>query len=370
MKRVLILVMVLCLLCCGCVKEKGNQTESYKLDQSSYKMGKSLTDYTFAINGKVLAFPLNYGDFATCGFELGPELKSATLQNGQYSIYKVSDGFNSTEIYIANFAESKKKITECTVCGVLSEQEQGVKIEMPNGIGFGANIELVKGGFGTPAKEQNNSLLYGDDKEGAKLSFSENGLEKIEYFRIVNPAKLGASAKVPDEIKKYRDPEMLSDNLKDFTFYLYGTTYTMPLPVGRLIEGGWIKVSQISEFIPAGATIEDAVKLTTSNRTLSFGLKNVADYPTTVENCYITSIKSTTDVKLDLTLANGCRVGSTVTNLENTFGKNNFTDIEKKGKKTEYIYIHNGDSKLTVTANNQTGYITEIKLQFGLSDIK
>lgn len=362
MKRVIVVCLVFVFLFCGCGKaETSQETISFSLDESKAVMGESLFSYTAAINGKVFSFPLQYSKFATLGFTLDSSLKNATLKAGQYSIYKVKDGDYVTEIYIGNLSDTEKELTECIVCGVVSNADRNVQLDLPKDVTLGETRANVIENYGE-AKENGDTLIYGTELEGAKFEFKDDILFEVYYYRIVNPENLKYSDEAPKEVKEYKDPEYLSNELSDFTFYLYGTTYTMPLPVSRMIKAGWIKVAESGEYIPANTTVEDAVKLTAANRTLTLGVRNIADYPTKVENCFVTSIKSTTDVKLDLTLANGCRVGSTTYNLENTFGKENFTSIEKKGGKTKYIYMHKGEAKLIITAN-KSGIITEIKIE-------
>ncbi len=367
MRKILVGLLCLCLLFSGCGKGNSESANSFPIDESKAKMAQSLDGYTASINGKVFNFPLAYSSFATLGFELGPNLKNATLKAGQYSIYKVSSGEYNTEVYIANLGDKEKELGDCTVCGVVDTENSNALVKLPLGVVKGMTQSEVENKYGDASKTSDADfdtiLTYGTELEGAKFKLKKDKLCEIYYYRIVNPEDLEFSKEPPQEVKKYKDPEMLSSKLSDFTFYLYGTTYTMPLPVSRMIEAGWIKVAQKEEYIPANKEVEDAVKLTAANRTLTLGVKNVAPYPTSVENCYVTSIKSTTDVKLDLTLANGCRVGTTAYNLENTFGKENFTSIDKKGKNTIYTYIHKGKAKLTVTSSNETGYITEIKIE-------
>lgn len=365
MKKLVAITLALCFILCGCGKgEPQKETTSFPMDESKAVMGDSLSHYTAAINGKVFSFPLEYSEFATLGFTLDKSLKKATLDAGQYSIYKVKDAEYVTEVYIANLTDTKKELTECIVCGVVANADGNTQLDLPKGITFGETMSNIIATYGKATKRpERDTLIYGTELEGAKFQFKDGVLFDVYYYRIVNPEKLQYSEEVPKEIKAYKDPEYLSSDLSDFTFYLYGTTYTMPLPVSRMIKAGWIKVSESVEYIPANSTVEDAVKLTAANRTLTLGVKNVANYPTSVENCLVTGVKSTTDVKLDLTLANGCRVGNTAYNLEQTFGKDNFTKIEKKGKTTKYIYILESTAKLTVTSNNSTGYITEIKIE-------
>ncbi len=363
MKKAVAIALALCMFLCGCGKtETPKETTSFPIDESKAIMGESLSDYTAAINGKVFCFPIQYSDFATLGFTLDSSLKNATLKAGQYSIYKVNDGDYVTEVYIGNLSDTEKELTECIVCGVVANADRNVQLDLPKGITFGETMENVIAHYGKANEADRDTLIYGTELEGAKFEFKDGRLFEVYYYRIVKPENLKYSDEAPKEVKAYKDPEYLSNDLSDFTFYLYGTTYTMPLPLGRMIKSGWIKVAESGEYIPAKSTVEDAVKLTAANRTLTLGVRNVANYPTKVENCFVTSIKSTTDVKLDLTLANGCRVGSTTYNLENTFGKENFTSIEKKGGKTKYIYLHKGEAKLTVTAN-KSGIISEIKIE-------
>ena len=365
MKRLIGAALVLALLFCGCGNAEPEQTASFPIDESLYAMSEDLYSFTAALNGKVMQFPLKYEEFIKSGWELKPNHKQVTLKSGQYSIYGITKGELSTEAYFANLGEADAKLSDCLVCGVSVAATDGVQLDLSGGIRLGKALKSdVKTSYGEPSSIEGDTLIYEQSREvGAKLIFKENLLYEVYLYNITNPFKVEFSDKVPKAVKQYRDPEGLSADLEDFAFYLYGTTYTMPLPLSRMIEGGWMLAGKSTEQIPPGETYSDAVKVTHSNRTLTLTLKNVADYPTTPENCFVTAIESTSDVKLDMTLANGCRVGATKYNFESTFGRENFTSVEEKGKESIYIYTHPDRGTLTVITNDETGYITSIKVE-------
>lgn len=357
------------MLLCGCAN--GNTVESkteYKLDESRYSMSDNLLDTCVAIDGEVIAFPLKYEEFVKTGYTLVSSEKHAKLQKNQFSSFSVTSGDKKVYMFFANLQDEEKELGDCIVCGVETFASDDITVQLPKNVIVGktAYKDVISAYGNAFAKDTaygyENCIKYGDGNNTAYLYFSEDILQKATLYKVADPEKIAVSETVPQAVKDYKDPNELSVNLSDFAFYLYGHTYTMPLPVSQLTENGWINVGTEVEYVPAGGVAENAVKLTNQNRTVVFSIKNLADYPTIPENCFVTSVTSTSDVKLDLTLANGCRVGSTAANLEATFGKKNFTNIESDGKKTVYIYSCDRGT-LTVTANDETGYITEIKVE-------
>ena len=356
---------MLSLLLCGCGKAQNEGTASYPIDEKYFSMSEVLYDFTAALNGTVLQFPMKYSELNKIGWELKSNDKNVTLESGQYSIYDITRGEYETEAYFANLGDKAVKLSDCLVCGVSVAVPDGVYLTLPENITLEKSTEDdIISTYGDPTEKKGDTLIYEmTPEQGAKFILKEGTLYEVYLYNVVNAEESLFSEKPPKAVKEYKDPESLSADLKDFSFYLYGTTYTMPLPLSRLIKGGWMLAGKSVEQIEAGETVEKAVKITRSNRTLTLTLKNVADYATLPENCFVTSIESTSDVKLDMTLANGCRVGTTKSNLEATFGKDNFTSVETDGKFSRYIYADSSHGKLTVTTNDETGYITSIKVE-------
>ena len=365
MKKIIGLVLICLLFVSGCGNLEKKGIASFSLDESLHSMSAELYDFTTALNGKVVQFPMKYQELIKSGWELKSNNKHVTLKSGQYSIYSVVNGELETEVYIANLSKEEVKLSECLVSGISTAITDGVALELPQKIKLGESAKAdVISAYGDATKEEADTLIYEQSREvGARFIFKDDRLYEVYLYNIIDPYKKDFSDKVPDAVKNYKDPEELSTDLKDFSFYLYGTTYTMPLPLSRLIEGGWMLAGKATNVVPAGEIYENAVKITRSNRTLTLTLKNTSDYPTILENCFVTSIESTSDVKLDMTLANGCRVGTTKSNLEATFGRDNFTRIEKEGKESRYVYDDPDHGILTVTTNDKTGYITAIKIE-------
>lgn len=348
----------------GCQKE--NDAVSYPLNEQDAALSEDLFGFTAALNGRVFKFPQKYETFQKTGWTLSKKLSENTLKTDQYSIYEIEKGDLCTEAYFANLGEKEQPLKNCLVCGVVANAEQGVSLTLPKKVSLNSEKKTVTKLYGEPQKtektEKGEILYYKkSDLSGLKLTFRDEKLFEADYFDVRDPSLDGASDKVPAAVKNYKAPKELSEKLSDFTFYLYGHNYTMPLPVKELLKNGWIMASKKQEYIPAKETVKDAVKLTYANRTLTLDLDNRADYPTKAENCFVKSIESVHSVKLDLTLANGCRVGSTESNLLNTFKKSDFTSVQKSGKKKIYTYKKDGCGTLKITVDSD-GYIGKIKI--------
>lgn len=368
MKRSFIFLMVLLLMFGGCAENRGVKKSEYALDESDFVMGTGILDTSIAINGKVISFPLEYEDFTKTGYTPVSSEKHTVLQKNTFAAYPVESGNTKIYIFFANLDETEKELSDCIVCGAECFAEDDFTALLPQNITVGvSDYKSVVSAYGNSFSQEDPNgyekcIKYGNENNAAYLYFSEDILQKATLYNVADPEKFAVSAEVPQIVKEYKAPSGLSDKLSDFIFYLYGHTYTMPLPVSVLLADGWINVGTSCEYVGAGKTVEKAIKLTNQNRTVEFDVKNLANYPTTVENCFIVSVTSTSDVKLDLTLSNGCRVGTYASNLESTFGKKNFTDIKKDGDNTVYVYsCANGTFK--ITANNGSGFITEIKVE-------
>lgn len=346
----------------GCGKPQTGSISSY--GENNIKLDGGLLDFNVALNDAVIQFPTDYDTFLKSGFELKSNEKHAALASGQYALFKVTNGTAETEIFFANFSDTEQKAADCAVCGINADENDAVSITLPQGITLGKSDKAtVEAAFGEPSTRESGdgktTFTYGDEKIGATLVFSGGRFTSISLLKITNPIYNNASDKTPTDIKSYKKPTQISQKLEDMTFYLYGGIYRFPTPVSTLIDDGWVLVSKTDEYVAAGETKSDAVKLTRANRTITFDVKNTADYATTVENCLIAGIKSTSSTKLDMTLYDGCRVGSAKSTFLAYYDEKEFTDIEKSGNKTVYTYEAEA-ATLKVTVNDNSGYVTKI----------
>ncbi len=360
------LIIALSITLCACSNQpqkSPTKKVDFKLDESLYSMSENLDDFTFALNGKAIDFPIYYSDFQKSGWKITKSDSEKSLEPMQYGVFEVEQKNGKMGIYFANFKNETAKLEDLAVCGVVAEYDEKNIAELPQGLKLGsAKKESIIKAFGEPQSEKENEMVYSfDEKSEVKLGFKNGVLNRIDAKTIADPLYLNASDEVPEIVKSYKAPKELSTKLKDFTFYLYGKTYTMPLPVSVLIENGWILAAKTDDYILPNETYKGGVKLTTLNRTLTFDIKNLADYPTTAENCFITAIESKYDMKLDMVLGySWIRVGVSESTFLNTFSKKNFTEIKKTKKKTEYIYEAPEKGKIVVTAKE--GYISRISV--------
>lgn len=96
---------------------------------------------------------------------------------------------------------------------------------------------------------------------------------------------------VPDLVKEYKAPKALGNDFYAYTAELEGVVYSLPCPVSVLLENGFtIDTSNSDSVVAAGRN--GWVSLRYNNQTLRAMVENYADYATTVENCFVLSMKS------------------------------------------------------------------------------
>ena len=345
-----------CILFCAC-----NENTLSKVPPKSGTMPENLTDFTLCLDGDILTFPTEYKTLTDLGWTIDKENEDVRLSAGEYNSASLSKDGKKVMFYFANFTTGAKILSDCRVCGLSVSYNDGVPTLLPNNIYLGyADKKSVKSAYGGKIKGKSATF---DVSENAKitLGFSENILTSIDMYNIVDDIKV--SSEIPPEIKAYKSPKELSDNLKKFTFYLSGTVYTFPLPVRELISGGFIKANTTVDYVMPGETVKKAIKLTKLNRTLVLDVKNIASVPTTVENCVVLSIVSTYSEKLDITLAGGVRAGAYESALS-VFDKKQFTEIKTDKKHKTYIYKDKKHGKISVRVNRATGIINKLKIEY------
>lgn len=364
--KLLSIALIFSLLLGGCGETGRNSMKetNFKLDESFYEMSDELGDFTLALNGKTIKLPLYYDDFVKSGWSLSKADKNKTLKARQYGVFEIELEGAKMGAYFVNFKDEEIDIKKTAVCGVVSEWDETAVVELSKSVKLGSSkkADIIKK-FGKPTTQTSDEISYSFGEKAEIILTIKNGVVfKIDAKNIADPLYLNASEKVPRIVKDYKAPKELSTKLSDFTFYLYGKTYTMPLPVSVLIENGWILAAKTDDFILPGETYEGAVKLTTLNRTLTFDVKNLADYPTTAQNCFITAIESKYDMKLDMVLGvSWVRVGGSESSITSIFEKKDFSKIKKTSKKTEYIYEDPEKGRITITAKE--GYISKIRVE-------
>ncbi len=162
------------------------------------------------LGDKLIKFPLSYSDFLKSGFSLSSEEKHATLENGQYALFSITNGKLRTQAYFANFENETKKAEECAVCGLSVSEEDGATLTFPQGITVGTTDKsTVERAYGTPTEKSNDTGTINykytlSDTASARFYFKGGRLTNAEILDVRNPLYATASDKTPDSVKNIK----------------------------------------------------------------------------------------------------------------------------------------------------------------------
>ena len=139
-----------------------------------------------------------------------------------------------------------------------------------------------------------------------------DSLQKIEIENMVELEGTDNSVDetVPDAVKRYEAPKELGDDFYTYTAQLEGVVYALPCPVSVLLENGFTINENNSDSVVASRYF-GWVELQYNNQSYRAIVDNYADYATTVENCFVTSMEASVNgPEFDLVFPGGIGLGS------------------------------------------------------------
>lgn len=115
---------------------------------------------------------------------------------------------------------------------------------------------------------------------------------------------------VPEEVKNYKAPTEIGDNLFDYNFKLEGVLYTLPCPVSELLKNGFEIEERCDLVVEAGG--KGSLYLQYNGQIYECLAYNRADYNTIIENCWVGSVKAnSSNSNFDLEVINGIKLDMT-----------------------------------------------------------
>ena len=320
-------------------------------------LSDNLYDFQVAINGTVYQFPMWYSDMETLGWQFKGRL-SGTLGADEYTREKWwKEGIN---IYTSLYNPSINTIaySESIVCSIeLTDRDLGNcdwDIILPGGIQWKvSSYDDIIAAYGDPSYEREDDTSYDLRYDFASyhqyvslvVSKEDGVLKDIDITNMVELEGLDNSVneEVPDIVKAYQAPESLSDDLHEYNVQLEGVVYALPCPVSALVENGFTIDTSKSDMELAAGNTGSAV-LCYGDRVLAVDVKNYADYATTIENCFVTSLKTwglRTDV--DIVFPGNIKLGDSEDSLKQVLkGVKYF-----KEKDGDFIYYWMTDAEKT-----------------------
>lgn len=186
-----------------------------------------------------------------------------------------------------------------------------------------ANVIVTgHGGYAT-AMQRSLAMLVGE-LEGADNSVSEE---------------------VPELVTAYQAPDALGDDFYAYTAQMEGVVYSLPCPVAALLDNGFTIVESDSDSV-VEADSYGWITVRYDNQEMNVIAQNYADYATTIENCFITSMESSIyGPEFDLVLPGNIKVGSSEADVEKAVdGFSCETETSDSG----YTYYEISDPALSV----------------------
>ena len=323
------------------------------------ELSDDLYSFQVSVDGTVYQFPMWYSDFEALGWTYNGDA-TATLTSNQYTVAEMweKDGCKISS-KIANLSMNTAPYSNCIVAGITFDpiylKDCDWEIILPKGIQYGVSTtDDIIAAYGTPSSDYDGSMYYKMSYEyGSYQSielyvYKESGvLEQIEIENIIEleGADNSVDSTVPEIVKNYTAPTAVGDDLYAFNIELEGNLYTLPCPVSELLANGFTinEKDSASEFAAGGF---DWVEFKYNNQTYRTLVHNYADYATTVENCFVTSMKSSIyDPDFALTIPCDIKRGDNEKEVLEILKKYNY-EIETSSDFTYYTVYDPDGSKL------------------------
>lgn len=340
------------------------------------ELGDNIYDYTVAIDGQVLKFPMMASELTNLGWECVDD-DTQGVPSDRYGLITYKKGDVRPIFYVMNFNVNEAAVKDCAVVGVTLDDfsAKDAAIEIPGNIKIGTStMEDVRQAFGTPSDVyEGDKYPYDTYKEDSyssvKVKYShENGdvVKEFEIKHFVEPESFVAdeidTEGVPEIVSTYVKPSAVEDDLYKYTVEYAGDCYALPAPVSEFIENGWVIKEDKSE-----ATIDGSgsgkVTLVKDNQEFWTYVRNYDMNATSIENCYITEIKASKNgPNVSCLIGNGISLGDDESKLESLKG---YT-VEKKEQTGYNEYIISDERSLTYHYEFACwdGKITNIEIQY------
>lgn len=321
------------------------------------ELSDDLYDFQISIDGTVYQFPMWYSEFEALGWEYDGD-PTNTLSSNQYTFSEVwkKDGIR---IYtrLANLSMNTVPFSESMVAGISLEkynlQDCDWDIILPGGIQWGvSNADDIIAAYGDPTDDYDSDMYYKLTyeydwyREINLYVYKEEGvLLEIDIENIVEleGADNSVDETVPDLVKDYTAPKSLGTDFYAYTAQMEGVVYSLPCPVSVLLENGFtIDKSKSDDVVAAGRS--GWISLRYNNQTLRTMVENYADYATTIENCFVTSMESSIyGPEFDLVFPGNIKVGDSEDAVKKAVNGFNY---EIEASDSDYTYYNIYDSSV------------------------
>ncbi len=180
------------------------------------------------------------------------------------------------------------------------------------------------------------------------MSRESGSIESIEIQNASIPddfAISDISMEVPEVVNEYKAPDKLGDSFDTFVVQYGGELYKLPAPVSSFISNGWEIKKESKDMIIAGRSY-GWVSLVNDNQELKVIANNYSEGATSIENCFMTSVKSGDyNNNTDIVIPRNITIGMSESDLEEALGGVEYEKDASSSSYTDYIIVP-GKSKL------------------------
>lgn len=282
------------------------------------------------------------------------------LESGAYSDYFEVYDENKTYCIKLKFYNDTPDATTLNLCRVVGIKLDALNSSVPytqfgGDIEFGSSYRKVVEAYGDPSFEQKvsaetgalvsvNDMTFDENAEGsankkAYYYMTENSFVQFTFGIMENisdslidvtiensvaPEKEynyeKDREKSPDVVALYDNPDLLGQNITDFSFKYENNLYTLPIPVSEIIDDGWEFARGASTVVRSGTT-EKGVVLRKGNLFIELMVHNYdTEKSQTAINCYAVSLSvGVTGPNAKILMPKGITIGSDASELETAY---------------------------------------------------
>ena len=347
-------------------------------EQDASKEVAEIYGFEFTLGEQKIGLPIKFAAISARGWKISEAAETADdnaappesdakvytaesmLGAGEYSDYlPLAKGDSVITAKFYNSGKNEKVITDCQVVGIgLDAEYENVPefILNKDNLSIGVSYDEVISSCGKPSfierslkstgelvaiddiklietdEDTFNTLCYKltdhsfvafkiDTVKGTSNCIAsitvENDTETYKAYDYSKELKY-----TPDNITLYKGPNLLGKQFTDFAYKYEGNLYTLPLPVRKLINDGWVFVRDYGERIPMGTTA-DGLIMRKGNLAMKMMVHNYdTKYAHTAINCYVVSMEAAlTGPNASILLSKGITLGSSEKDLVEALGK-------------------------------------------------
>lgn len=316
--------------------------------QAPTDLSDDIYSFQISIDGTIYQLPMWYEDFVALGWECTEDLTTKLSSNQYYPTAVFTKDGVKFYVGLANLSMNTVTLDKAMVYSIQLQdyylKDSDWEFILPKGITRGISTkDDIVAAYGEPSDEYDATNYYKltyeyDTYQEVILYVSKetNTLYEIEIENMIEleGADNSINPEVPELVNNYVAPEALSESLYDFTIDLEGVLYELPCPLSLFLDNGFTINEKNSEMEVASGD-SGWVELKYKNMTYRTLVKNYAEYATIVQNCFVTTIKTSEfDPKFDLTIPGNIKRGDSEDDLLAVIENFNY----EKDESGDFIY--------------------------------